>query len=187
MKFCPSTASDIQKYYRQTFVKFTELGDKLLYVQKVEMNEVLCVDSKDDAFVVELREDEPYEMNYTLPHRGLFLCEGGLYQLRRIPARQWRRGICSDNTLITNMLSGKNVPISFDILEAFTNKPVYQQLSAWKEDNMLLSQRFAVLNTGAIFCDRLSIGNMEKGRAVVQSLFAPEIKKVAGTTPVVAV
>lgn len=187
MKFCPSTAADIQKYFRNSYVKFTELGDKLLYVHKVDNDEVFCLDKNDDVFVVELREDEPYEMSYTLPHRGLFLYNGGLYQLRRVPARQWRRGICNDNTVIQNMLTGKNHPISFDILEAFTEKPVYQQLSSWKGENLLLSQRFAILQTGAIFCDRLRIGNLEEGVAKVLPLFVQEVQKVAGTVPVIKV
>ena len=42
MIFSPSNAHDVKKYFESTFVKFKELGEQILYIDRVTLDNVLC-------------------------------------------------------------------------------------------------------------------------------------------------
>lgn len=129
MIFSPSNANDVKKYFEGTFVKFKELGEQILYIDRVTSENVLCHDGKDNVFELVLDQEAPYEMQYSLPHRGMFEYMDSVFQLQRIPARQWKKGITGDNTRIIRMTDNKPMTIGFELLEAFTNKPAYTHIS----------------------------------------------------------
>ena len=52
-----------------------------------------------------------------------------VFMLQRIPARQYKRGICPDNTQIIDIFSNKPVVLEFKKLEMFINKPGYVSLN----------------------------------------------------------
>ena len=91
MIFSPSNASDVKKYFVGTFVKFKELGEQILYIDRVTSDNVLCHDGNDNVFELVLDQDAPYEMQYSLPHRGMFEHMDSVFQLQRIPANFHRR------------------------------------------------------------------------------------------------
>lgn len=147
MKFCASNSPDIRKYFENTFVKFAELGDKILFINRVRES-VLANDAEGNIYEVLLDDDLPYEMNYKLPHRGLFVYNNDVHILTRIPARQYKRGLCGDNTSIRNVMSGKAIRVDFNTLTAFTDKPAYLSLQealfgkhVGKNPSVLLSSR----------------------------------------------
>ena len=50
--------------------------------------------------------------------------------LQRIPARQYRRGLCSGNTQIVSCYSGEKINMGIALLKAFVNKQRFSPFSA---------------------------------------------------------
>jgi len=129
VKFKPSTVDDIRRYYEGSYCKVPEFGDKLFLLKQVvaasEGVEIRLKDSQDDLYTILLEEEAPYEMNFALPHRAIFNYRDTVYLLERVPARQYKRGITSENTHIIEVFSGKPQGLSFARLEAFVTKSSY--------------------------------------------------------------
>lgn len=98
MLFVPSVWQDIRKYYENSYVKFQEYGDTLFYIKRVRETEIIGVDENDDEFLLTLEEDVPFNLTYTLPHKGLFMVDGSPHLLHRVPAVQYSRGLTQQNT-----------------------------------------------------------------------------------------
>lgn len=89
--------------------------------------------------------------------RGWFYGESGaMYMLKRLPARQWHRGICDSNTsvsLVSN-LRMKAVNIGLPVLtDIFSDKkPPYQYV---KGQSCILSKHFALIGATLYFLDKM--------------------------------
>lgn len=128
MIFVPSISSDIERYFLNTWVKFKEMGETLFFINRVRPDGIEGIYNNGEAFQLKMDEEAPYEMVYNLPTRGIFPYKNAVYHLCRIPAKQYRRGICSDNTQITNVFTGSVISITEAVLTAFTNKPTHTPL-----------------------------------------------------------
>ncbi len=188
MKFAPSTFSDIRKYFDSTYAKFAELGEKLLFIQRIREDAITAVDSAGDVYELVLEEAAPYEMTYTLPHRALFTHKGKAYMLQRIPARQYQRGINTSNTQIISVPDGKKMPLTWDLLDSFTNKQDYQLLGdavfgKYNKDVLAvpLSPRSMFdRRSQGIYFDRKCVASVKRDdkKVVVVSLFKEEIEEM---------
>jgi hypothetical protein len=183
MDFMSSNWRDIQKYYESTYVKFAEFGDKLFYIQRVREEMIQGIDDTDTAFELYLSDDHPYAVNYLLPHKATFQWKDSVYVLQRIPARQYRRGLCADNTMLTNVATGNNTDISFNALKAFVSKPQYSSFgqafnSKEKTKAIALTNRMTYLRTGYILFDQKRVASYDHDRKVIKmvhKIFLPEI------------
>ena len=183
MDFVHSNWRDIQKYYENTYVKFSEFGDKLFYINYVDPNKVAGVDDENTAFELFLSDSAPYMVNYLLPHKAVFQWKDSVYLLQRIPARQYRRGLCSDNTMITNVATGTRLDIGFNSLKAFVGKPSYSSFSnafntKAKTKAVALSSRMSYLRSGYILIDSHKIAQFDyntKKILMLHKIFLPEI------------
>ena len=188
MKFAPSTYGDIRKYFDSTYAKFAELGEKLLFIQRIREDAITAVDSVGDVYELVLEEDAPYEMTYTLPHRALFAHKGRAYMLQRIPARQYQRGINTSNTQIISVPDGKKMSLTWDLLDAFTNKQDYQTLAdavfgkfAKEVVAVPLSQRSMFdRRVQHIYFDRQAVATLDRDakKVKVVSLFKEEVEEM---------
>ena len=183
MDFVHSNWRDIQKYYENTYVKFSEFGDKLFYINSVGSDKVAGVDDENTAFELFLSNSAPYMVNYLLPHKAVFQWKDSVYLLQRIPARQYRRGLCSDNTMITNVTTGTRLDIGFNSLKAFVGKPSYSSFSnafntKAKTKAVALSSRMSYLRSGYILIDSHKIAQFDyntKKILMLHKIFLPEI------------
>jgi hypothetical protein len=155
MIFTSHNIDDIRRYYEGTFIKLKEFGDKLFCMGRPLRDkhgdwEIVLTDSEDVVHSLVLEEGEPYEMSFSLPHRAVFPANGSVYILQRIPAKQYKRGICSDNTKITEVFSGKELPLSFKRLESFITKGTYESV------NSALFEKKAPRTVGVALTNRLS-------------------------------
>lgn len=183
MDFVHSNWRDIQKYYENTYVKFSEFGDKLFYINYVGPDKVAGVDDENTAFELFLSDSAPYTVNYLLPHKAVFQWKDSVYLLQRIPARQYRRGLCSDNTMITNVTTGTRLDIGFNSLKAFVGKPSYSSFSnafntKAKTKAVALSSRMSYLRSGYILIDSHKIAQFDyntKKILMLHKIFLPEI------------
>lgn len=158
MIFTYSNIEDIKRYYLNSFVKFREHGDVLFYLKTIHDNTIhgKC----EDGNLLELFLDDscPYEVDYVLPHKSYFQYKDTAVQLYRIPAKQYCRGINTQNTALTALVSKSTksvktqddigfhfaaavgdtgastagntlgLDLSFDILRCFVNKQKFMSL-----------------------------------------------------------
>lgn len=198
MKFVPSNADDIRRYYEGTYVKLREFGDKLFQLTKVYGNrdgdyEVVLTDSEDNVFSILLEEDEPYHMEFSLPHKACFAFSNSVYMLQRIPARQYKKGITGENTSITEVFTGQPLNLSFKRLEAFVQKMSYVPLNSALFDKkpakivgVPLSSRFSFhCPTQCFYVDHLQFAHFNREKNLIEpthtgmySLFASHLKKM---------
>lgn len=135
MLFVPSAREDITRYYRNSFLKFKETGDMLFYLQNVDATMISGQIEDGRDFKLYLSEDEPYEVDYILPHKSFFQYGEHACMLQRIPAKQYHRGMTGENTSITYRKPGTELApaiagmaLDFTVLKAFVSKKKFYSL-----------------------------------------------------------
>lgn len=124
----PSNANDIQRYFSGTFVKFSGFGDRLFYINEVNKDAIHGKDDDGHDFILSLHEEAPFEMDYVLPNRAVYQLGKTVAMLQRIPARQYKRGVCDDNTKLFRPGNGERMDLTLANLKKFVNKPSYRTL-----------------------------------------------------------
>jgi hypothetical protein len=194
MQFNSHNWEDIQRYYRHTYIKFKETGDTLFYVRDVRPDKVTGTDQDGTEFALHLNYDDPYEVDYILPNKSYFQYAKRACMLQRIPAKQYRRGICADNVRITGLSKTGGIvaiDVTFDTLKAFVSKQAFPSLNTvlmqkQKPLSVALSPRFAFVPVGGfLFCDQTCVAQVDtktKKVTVLHNIFMPEIKQfIEGT------
>ena len=189
MIFHRSVLGDIKKYYSNNIVKFPEVtGDRLWQIAHISENEVRCVDM--DGFEIYIDLNEEYNVDFPLPGRAVYQSGPNAWMLSRKPAKQYNRGISSENTQLLKMNSvGKweNVGIAIDRLQQFVDKPAYQDINTinWEElFSAALNPVFSVSKTGMLFCLNKSVGtinNKTKQVSLSSPILTPEVKPLFPT------
>lgn len=191
MKLTPSNWKDISRYYYNTYVKFKEHGDQLFYIQNVTAEAVTGVyNGGEDSFVVNLYEDSPYELNYILPHKSVFQYRDKALLLYRVPARQYFRGLCSDNTRILDVVRNNHVDFTWPVLRSYVEKQAFftlkEAINAKKYTSMALNSRmlFNRQNT-CIYVDHRSIATVVDGgkKIVVNKAFKNDVETLVAQDP----
>jgi hypothetical protein len=138
MLFIPENQQDIAKYFRQTFLKFKPspgdnwTGDTLFFIDNVDKYQITGRVDDGREFKLYLSDAHPYEVEYILPHKSFFQLDDTAVLLERVPARQYFRGVTTDNT---NLHYRKNddtigtLELSFKNLKAFVSKQKFFTLS----------------------------------------------------------
>jgi hypothetical protein len=187
MLFSTDNYDDINRYYRGTYVKFKETGDRLFYIRDVGPQRVTGTDEEGTEFELFLNHDDPYEVDYVLPHKSYFQLNKRACMLQRVPAKQYRRGICGENTRLTALGKTGNlvqVEIGFDALKAFVSKQAFPSIKTVltmknKPLSVAISPRFAfVPETGQIYTDLLAVAVVSKKDnrvTVTREIFRPEV------------
>lgn len=189
MLFSTANYEDIHRYYRCTYVKFKEMGDRLFYIRDVNHSIVRGTDEDGTEFELYLNHDDPYEVDYVLPHKSYFQYAKRACMLQRVPAKQYRRGLCAENTRLTAI--GKtgnlvNIDIGFDVLKAFVTKQAFPSIKTVltmknKPLSVALSPRFAFApEPGLIIADQLTVATVDKKQQKVtihREIFRPEVLK----------
>ncbi len=183
---------DIQRYYEGCFTKFRETGDQIFSIRRVSptLIEGRAADGTPlNCFLHHEEDQEPYLLDYILPKKSFFEYNGRACLLSRIPARQYKRGLCPDNTQISALLADgtfEKLPIEFPVLEAYIQK---QNFRSFKDigiaGSIPLSPRMAVAACGYIFVDGVRIAHYEslsKTITTKHKLFITELQEVLQRT-----
>jgi hypothetical protein len=188
MQFNSYTWEDIHRYYRHTYVKFKETGDTLFYIRDVNVESVAGTDQDGTEFKLFLNYDDPYEVDYVLPNKSYFQFAKRACMLQRIPAKQYRRGVCADNVRITGLSKTGGltaIDVNFESLKAFVSKQAFPSLRTVllqksKPLSIALSPRFAfVPEAGYLFCDQTCVAQIDKRAKTIRilhNIFKPEIE-----------
>lgn len=194
MIFTPSVSDDINRYYKNTYVKFKETGEKLFYIKSVSNSIVTGMDEEGNAFELWLSEEHPYEVDFSLPRKSYFQYKDRALILERIPAKQYQRGVSEANTKMYGLGregQWQNFGINFETLGAFVTKQKFfsleEVLKAEKGmKSMALSPRFAVsLGDLVVYVDTFAVAKLsKKGKALIilQKLFSNELSEFAKTS-----
>jgi hypothetical protein len=189
--FNSSSHEDIHRYYRNTFVKFKETGDKLYYIRSVNSEVIRGTDAEGTEFELWLSDEHPYEVDYILPNKSYFQFKKRACLLVRVPAKQYQRGLSSSNTRVNSLSKTGSIAqleLGFDILTEFVNKQAFPSLSKAilnksKDQSIVLSPRFAyVPDTKGIYADTSLVAEVrpdEKLIFVRHPIFRPEITELA--------
>jgi hypothetical protein len=189
MQFTPSNREDISKYYRNSFLKFKETGDMLFYLSSVDTHAAMGTIEDGRDFKVWLADEEPYEVDYILPHKSFFQFGEHACMLQRIPAKQYHRGITQENTKITyrEAESGMvgNIALGFEVLKAFVKKQHFltlQEAIQSKEQSSVLGPRFMYQNK-FIFIDFQSVAKIAGTKIyMTKPVFEEEIREFLKST-----
>lgn len=184
---------DCRKYYEHTFTKFKETGDTIFYIQKVTPESILATDINDNEVGIYL--ESGYNLDFVLPRKTVYQYGVNAVIIQRIPAKQWKKGMCSGNTQ-TLTLSIDWMTINFDIkiIEGFVNKPSYisskdavPRLIDGTLTSAALSPRFSMNYNGAIFLDTVVVGTMSFDQGIVKAkkIVEKEIKELFPTFKVI--
>jgi hypothetical protein len=197
MQFTSANYDDVSKYYRNTFIKFKDTGDTLILVQHVDRYKLTGTTVTGDEVVVYLNDEDPFEVDYVLPHKSFFQHGKDALQLHRIPAKQYQRGLTSSNTAVSFLRMSndgtplvQNLPVGFEVLGAFVQKQkFYSLLEAYhKKDcnSYTLSPRMMYLKANRqVYVDFVPIAKVfsVKGEEkptiqMLKPVFLPELKEL---------
>lgn len=103
MKANPNTLKDVQKYFGGTYIVVPEVSkEKVFSIEDMSGAGITLRDTtKDELGFISFEGGFEYEIQSPLVNRKQwFQHNGRAYLIQRIPARMWRKGICSENTII---------------------------------------------------------------------------------------
>lgn len=177
---------DVKKYFQHTYVKFKETGDHIWHIDSVNPHEIICSDKNKEEVGIDLQIG--YNLEYILPRKATFQFGNYAVMLYRIPARQWKKGLCKANTNFSTLTGeGSWTTASFDInlIEGFVNKPSYYSLdtaiSTFKQGDFVsaaLTPRMSLTHSGKVFIDNVLVGKaeFEKKQLLCKKIFKPELQ-----------
>lgn len=111
--------------------------ETLVYINRVEDNNdkvatITVASQKYGQLVLHLGSEE-YELRFKYPPVGVFQHGEDVYLFRRRPARQYRRGICPDNSVLWNItrnIVGNRARFDFGEVQSAFNSVKYTEQEA---------------------------------------------------------
>jgi len=172
-KFTSKTAGDFRQRYQGTYGFFKRGTSKTL----VRLDKIVTDTSRPVVEFSDINglkchlfidsEDETIGFEFLPPKMQYHNCEDGVYIVRRVPARQYLRGICDRNTAI-NTVADYQLPVDFTMLnKLFTSTTTPQERivllrkgkDAYGEQSIALSGQFAInLVSRKVYCLGTVIG-----------------------------
>lgn len=174
---------DVQKYYQGTFIKLRELGEVPLLVDRVTDKAIWGI--KQDGEKVELVLcEEGYDLDYCIPKKTVYQCGEFAYIIERVPARMWRKGWSSENSVVSVIGdNGSFSKVNWDInaVAAFVNKPAYCNLEDLRSGyiSVALNNRFyAYKNFIGVDESVIGVFDLNKQTIYYRKLFEREIRNL---------
>ncbi len=190
MILIPQNSSDIERYFRGTYVKFQGFGDTLFYIESVAKNEIRGTTVNGDDFTLSMHEEAPFELEYVLPNKAVFQYGKRIAMLVRCPARQYKRGIDSENTMML-LSNGDRLDINFTNLRKFVEKPNYRSLKVAlygksSDTEIAITKRFWFRKRDhALMLDNTHVATYTRAnrKFVCKSVFIPDLDKLIVADP----
>lgn len=110
-------------------------------------------------------------------YRGL---DGLIWYLARIPARQWKRGVCKQNTQLQFLDSNNFYNPDDRGFDSFANVLCNEQRYEYQEneyEDTLISKHFCVSSTGSVFFYNRAIGSADKNGSITLNQFGAVVKQ----------
>jgi len=167
---------DFHQRYKDTFGWFEREGKPSVLVKlvSIEAHGLEFVDEQ--GFRYNAYPDKGNFFTFLPVVKGCYLFGDKVVTVERIPARQWRRGICNDNTSITNT-AGYFYSVDFPIIKAiFTGQNnTIERYKLAKQLPVLLNSQFHIEHEG-VFVYNKRIGNFGDDTIILDdSVFSQEL------------
>ena len=176
---------DFQQRYLGTF-GWCEKPDGtsiLVQVSKVTAEKVGFVDEKGGEYWA--LSDVGNVFSFLPVQRGLYYYDGSIIYLQRVPARQYKRGICLENTSVNDLTENFRRDVSHDLLQKVFGEQENPTLEKFKElptRDVLLNNMFAIIRNIVYLYDN-AIGTYNVGRITLSNkLFKQELDDVIRDT-----
>jgi hypothetical protein len=168
-KFTRRDAGDFRQRYLGTF-GFFRRGDSKPLLTKINSIDNVVTFSDKDGISYTLNPDTPNDIGFEFipPKAAWHNTTDGAYLVKRIPARQWLRGVSPKNTSIATP-HGKKAVVDFPILEQIYGKTYpmtkaqeafYKQAS--RTGFLAISDQIAVdYSLKQVWCLDMTIGSWE--------------------------
>lgn len=188
---------DVKKYFEKTYVKFPALtGDTLWFIDRVtpEEMEVSSINKKEENIEYCIDLTTGYEMDFVFPKKTVYQYGDTAALLQRVPARQWKKGMCKANTGFSVLSENGWINGTFDahIIDGFINKPSYyfpyDALKKFKQENSslisaALTPRCSIDKRGVIWIDNVAVAKHQTLKATgetlsVKAMFYPYLSNI---------
>lgn len=172
---------DFSQRYEGTFgwIDRANASSLMVKLTSVTPNTLTFQDKKNIEYYA--RADRDVWFSFLPVKKGSYLFHDEIVVVERRPARQWKRGICEENTTIRK-LSGEFLPVSFEILqEVFDPSPNYT-VQKFRDDGdggcVLLNNQFSIYKD-FVYLYSVLIGRYERGTITLDNdVFLQEIKDI---------
>lgn len=172
-KFVQLEAANFKQRYQGTYGFFRKGDNKVLVrLESIRTGDVRAqvdfVDKDDNAYhLYSDSEDSSIGFEFLPPKSSYHNTTTGTFLVKRVPAKQYQRGICERNTSIRTV-NNRGVTVGFESLLALYNDKVdhlqrYEQVVSpeykGEEKTFAISNQFAIsLEEETIYCLGTSIG-----------------------------
>ena len=171
---------DFNQRYSDTFGWFEgSNGPVLVRLDSVSETTLRFSDSNGMGYTANV--DRGNTFSFIPVIKGCYMYNGDVVVVERKPARQWKRGICVDNTTIRN-LNGDHYDVDFPILrELFSGNPD-NSVARYKQEGILpvlLDNQFSVGKGLGIYLYTSLIGELDPVNKIVileEELFKQEMQ-----------
>lgn len=187
MKVSKDNWEDAKKYFHQTYVKFKEEGDALFFVDRVDPDKIVAKATNGELVGIDLTVGE-YHIEYVIPGKAVFQYGPHVVMLSRIPARMWKKGMCTQNTKFETLdatSKWNKATFSSTLIESFINKPCYlepkeaqKMLGSGEIESAALTPRISLSKEGKLFVDQTIIAKYNGTLFTTKRLFQNEVEKL---------
>lgn len=172
-----ANANDFKQRYQGVigWLRHKELPPRAVYVHHVSSAKVTFRDEQDNEFYSNV--DSGVEFEFVPTQRAWYNTTDGLYYVQRIPARMWKRGICSENTQFRVGTRNGMTPlplgadwrqVAFSVMSrCLSNEDAIAAFLTRKTEMVALSKVFAVLGESLYFFD-LHVGKIVKDKSLLR-------------------
>lgn len=182
-EFKSDALRDWNQRFSDTFGWFTKSdgSDILVKVVGVVGERLQFVDAQDFPYYA--NADAGNIFSFIPLEKGCYNYNDDVVFCRRIPARQWKRGICAANTRVTSLATGRNKDIDFGLIKMLF-APVkesknIERFCKTRNTDAALTSAIAVADSNVYVYD-YCVGQIKNKESIVlrNSLFVQEIQDV---------
>ena len=164
-KFLTKNAGDFRQRYKGTFGFYHRDNTKTLVRLDsidLERKRVQFVDIRGNDYTLNMNHDDDIGFTFIAPKAQWHNTSYGALLCQRIPQKQYRRGICENNTQLLGS-SGSNAGISFQTLDAVFVNPLNLKQAMEKHQAYAIAPQFLVdLDKKRVKCNNFVIGSVGK-------------------------
>lgn len=142
------TAKDVAKYYQGTYIKIPEFdATRVFYLRSVTTAGMVVLDEiSAEEGIIDFKDDFHYNIQSPLEtQRRWFTYDKHAYLIERVPARMWKKGVCSENTVIHRLgAKGDLSSVSINATNLNASLVSAYDTNAVKRHSVAFDDRFAL-------------------------------------------
>ena len=176
-EFTSNGAEDFRQRFRGVFGWFISPETKnetLVKVTDVTARQTTFVDKEGQEYVA--FADKQLQFKFIPVQQSVFTFDGMPYLAQRVPARQYRRGICGDNTSIRSVASYVGRPVDFGVVEAYVNGVRDPHSMLNHKTRRVLTRQLSIVDGNVYIYDAHIASLLDGGDMyIVQDMFRQEV------------